>query len=519
MRINDLFTRAIRPTLGNVIEPSKAVRKGVQAATHGVSWLTPGQPMMPTWDVDAALRYYAESFLVMRCYRTIADSLAMLPGRVGPDPDTPSYYVSDHPMAKLLSTASAKAPGGPNPRTSARALWNWSTVQYLITGKMAWEIQVDYPKGPPVGLWPLVSAALDPIPSPPGEQRWWEAFQYRTPQGVIRMPEEKVFYAWRPAADDYRQPESDLVGARYTAELHISLQKYMFNLLRSGLMASSLVVTPPFARENEARAFEESFLQEFTGVDRSGSTIFAEFEPSADDKGNLQQSVRVEKLSVNPVDAQLLDWYEQVCIDLTMALGVPYSLIGNASQRTYSNASQEETIFWSNRMLPLLGDLQDAVNQRLSPRFGEDMFWFDVTEVAALQPNPTFAPPAVKDLIEQGIITPEQVIEVLRIPPSSQTHGESPETAPIGAIAPGSSGAMGNRSNRRSLDLLGEGPSLEHIINAMQAEGFGWDSQHRAWMLPREAPSQRQRRVNRLRRSLNHGVPRPLEEPLGRQRT
>lgn len=456
--LDRLAVRALPGTgagLGMAINnPQAAGGNKVKAATTSSTYVTPGQPLNLDWDATSASRVaYLGHTYVMRCVRLRADTVAGLPFRAGPDPDDPSITTDGAPLARLLGPATPQEPGGPNPTTTSRALWAWSIAQRIVTGRMAWEYQRagDPKEGPIQALWPLVSAALSPIPSPPGSDRWFDGFQYQTPLGTIDLDAEKVFYGWRPSIEDWRQPESVLQAAKLPIEIAIACDKYMWSLLKNGMVASKIVIAPPFEDDADRRAWEEQFFSEFSGFDNAGKTIFAEAENDYDATGRLvdQANVQVIDLSMKSVDAQLLQMVDMAKSDINIGLGVPKSLIGDASQRIYANADSEYRNFWTITAVNDITELQDDVNLHLAPQLGSEVGWFDLSRVAALQPPTIFQPPALKDAIDEGVVTAAQAADLLGIPANAAT-GEDTDTAPIGeeSSATGAAAAAGARSLR-----------------------------------------------------------------------
>jgi HK97 family phage portal protein len=466
--LNRLATRAIKPTLGNQA-PQPRVGKGVSAATQNVTYGSPGNPMYADWDARSAVdnAYFASTY-VERCVRTEADTIAGLPFRVGPDPSDPDGYSDAAPMARLLGPA----PGGPNTGSTARTLWAWSIVQFLVTGRWAWQIQVDQPKGPPVGLWPLVSAYVKPVPTAGGTS-WFDSYVYSLPTGDVKLRTDQVFYAWRPSARDFRQPESALEAARTKISVAVGLDRYQWALLKNNMVASHIVISPPFDEPEMRRAFQEQFVGEFSGYEQAGKTIFAEAENDYDSQGKMvdQAKVQVIPLAQNATDASLIELSDRAESAICIALGVPRSLIGDASQRTYANADSEYRSFWTLTVLPLVTELQDYVNVNLAPRFNDDnLGWFDLSKVTALQPPTIFAQPSIKDAIDEGVVTPAQAAEILNMPLSGET-GIDTTTALEGELS-SQIGAGGTRS----LDLPMPGYAWERrSVNTFNlAAGTAW---------------------------------------------
>lgn len=381
----------------------------------------------PTWNGESAIRngYYG-SIWAMRGIQTIADTVASLPWTAGPDPLDPATVAVDDPLAKLLGPATTMHPGGPNSAMSARALWSYSIVQYLCTGKWGWELQMDTPTGTIAGLWPLVSYLLKPRPVY-GQAQLFGDFDYNLPSGKVVMPAGRVFYAWKMSATDPRDPESVLQAAGLPLSISVAIDRQMWALIKNGMVAPHIVTTLPIEESNARRAWEEQFLAQFTGFDQAGKPIFNYAEP--DDNGKVSDTIDIKSVATTPKDA-MVEWLAGWSRDAVLtAIGTPESLLGNASQRIYANADSEYRNFWTLRVLGVIAEVQDAVNTWLSPRIGPNVGWFDLSRVVALQPPQAFAPPAMKDMIDAGVLTVTEAQSLLGL---ESTGKMDSITAPIG---------------------------------------------------------------------------------------
>lgn len=419
------------------------------AATAAISYSTPGQPRYPDWDASLATRQYLTNVYVMRSVQTIADTIAGLPFVTGLDPDNPAEH-GDSPLATLLGPAKPGSVGGPNPTMSARQLWAWSISQYVVTGRWGWESLRDLGtpaydrnrKGQIYNLWPLVSAALAPIPSNDGAQEWFSGFEYTSGSGTkYRKTPDQVAYFWKGSLRDWREPESVLQSIQLPISIVNGINRYMWSLLKNDMMASKIIVTPPFAESDQRRAWQDQFESEYMGFDNAGKSIFAEASNDYDQQGKLvdQAKVQVIDLAARNDQAQLLEMLREMKIDESIGLGVPISLLGNASQRTYANSDAEYRNFWTMRALSVLSEIQEPINVSLAPQLGPEVGWFDLSRVVALQPPTVFAPPSVKDMLDQGVITVDDVANILNLP-SLESTGMDTDTAPVGEEAPHSGG-------------------------------------------------------------------------------
>jgi HK97 family phage portal protein len=446
--------KLVTPGLGNLMQQPVAAG-GPVAATSPVTWVSPGNPMALDADIQAfGEKAYLGNTYVMRCVQAIAQTIGGLEFRAGIDPRQPANYDPTAPLVQLLGPGTPQAPGGPNPETSSLAFWVWSICQYVIYGRFAWEAQLTGGKnGQIVALWPLVAPCIAPV-STMGGPTYFDKYIYTTPQkGDQEMTPEKVVYCWRQSLMDPRQPESPLSAAKLPTYIAMGMDKYFTKMLQNNMVGTTLVVTPPFDDAGEERAWQEQFLTSFTGVDNTGKTIFATAEADETDTSG-KPLVQVERLAQTAVEGSLIQLSKEAKIDITVALGVPLSLIGNASQRTYSNADSEYRNFWTITALPYIKELQEHINLRLAGRIGEEVGWFDLSKVEALKPPSIFAPPMIGDVINSGVATPEQVANVLQIPAADWTGDADSDTVAIDQES-SQTGAGGTRTQRHHTASMG----------------------------------------------------------------
>jgi hypothetical protein len=209
-----------------------------RAATNTVTWVSPGTPKAPEWDATRAIEHglYASSW-VFRCVEVLGRTVAGLPFRVGADPDKPADFDTNAPLARLLGPP----PRGPNPETSARRLWAWTVAQYLVTGRWCWELEVGSGGKEPVALWPIPSRIVTPIPATSGT-RYFAGFEVQTAQErKQRFTSDQLFYAWRPSAHDWREPESVLAAAKLDVTVAVMSDTYDYAFLKNDARPATIV--------------------------------------------------------------------------------------------------------------------------------------------------------------------------------------------------------------------------------------------------------------------------------------
>jgi HK97 family phage portal protein len=412
------------------------------AATQQVRYTAKDAPQVAEWNADNAIRQgYLANVIAYRCVQIIADTIASLPFRAGPDLEKRTQWDSRAPLAKLLGPA----PNGPAPKLSARKLFAWSIAQRLVTGRFAWEIELDNAKNP-VAFWPLPVAHLKPIPADGGNE-WFTKFQYGRSDKPRNLRPDQVFYDWEPGQLDFREPESALQASRYDLSVAVMADRYSYAFLKNGAMPAAVVITEAFPDTATFERFKQNWRGQYQGPDNGGMVHFQEAKPDRPEAAKLSDAIYVQSLGVSQKDAQFIDSHKQHLQMIAISLGVHWSKL-DASGRTFDNAKEEDKSFWQSTLFPHIRDLEDAINMDLAPRVGSDAGWFDLTEVESLKPDRrwTFTGADVNGAINAGWLKPNEVradqnLEELPeledwepcAPPSVPSpfmHGEGPSAQP-----------------------------------------------------------------------------------------
>lgn len=388
-------------------------RRDPSAATVPLRWFTPGLSQRPDWDAAQAFRNaYLSSVWVWRCVNAIANSVAGLPFRAGLDPEKPSDHNPDARLAQLLGPP----PHGPAPQISARRLWSWIICQYLVTGRVGLEIETTkFSPGEILALWPVPSSIIRPVPSK-GGPRYFDGYDVGPegePEKVKRFTPDRFFYHWRPSGLDVRQPESVIQAAGLDISVAVMLDRYSYSFLKHDSRPASVMVTQRFPDQDDLDAFKRQFIAEYGGPENAGKMAFLEVEgdePAA-------AAIDIKSMGLSQKDSMAVETYQEKIRAITVAFGVPLSILGDASGRTFDNAAQERTTYWQNTLLPLIRDLEDAVNTQLAPRLGGEVGWFDLTGVAELQPPRRLDSTSAALLVDRRIVTLNEARAELGFPP------------------------------------------------------------------------------------------------------
>jgi HK97 family phage portal protein len=349
-----------------------------KGATSRVGWTSPTMPQVDEWNAEQAFRLgVLANVIAYRCVQLRARASASVPLVAGRRMGDASTINENAPITRLLGPP----PGGPAPGLSAYKLLRWTFAQKIVTGRRAWEIETAQGSDVPVAFWPLAAASLRATPSQSGTE-WFRLFEYGSHHDPIKFQPDEVFYGWEPSGVNFRQPESELQSARYDLSLVTMCDRYSLGFLKNNAVPAAVITTTAFPNEAARRKFLQNWSADFGGPDNAGRVALNEVADDGD--GPVGDSIDVKVLGLSAKDARLIEQRRDIMQEIAIALGTPWSKL-DASGRTFDNAEQEDHDWWENTILPDLIDLQDDINMQLAPRLGDEVVWFDLRHVRALQ--------------------------------------------------------------------------------------------------------------------------------------
>lgn len=413
--------RELFPALRRIFGPSPVEKKGLaeRVRASSRSYVTPGQPYSNTWNVDRAVREgYEGNPLVYRaieviCQNAIAQRVILRKG----DPDEGAVIDTGKDPSRLLYVLNRRA----NPWETALIFRHRLVAQYLLSSRGVF-IEVILARSGRMGMLNLVDPDLvDIVPSEKRNPQTNEvlaadpigAFRVRVPGGGYdELPR------FDPEAED--QPSSILwvrsphptvmwsgMSPVQAAGMSIDLDKYarIYNrrfLQNDGRPGGLLSV-----KGNASRETMERIQAQFTGgVESAGRTTVI----SAD-------AVSYADTSGSPRDLMWGELSKMTKNEIALAFGVPESVMGDASGRTFDNADAEYAMFWEHRMLPLLREIDDQLDI-LTGGYDDDLYLrHDLSKVWVLGRHKREAQRTAREDVGLGLRTINEYREIAELDP------------------------------------------------------------------------------------------------------
>lgn len=323
-----------------------------------------GRSYKDSWDIERAYREGMQRVTwVARCIDVIAGNQARLPIILRKDNSPDGEILSDRKMAKsqLLEVLNTKSNIGENAFIFRYRL----SAQLLLGTRGAFIEKVRGRDGGIVGLNLLPPQATAPIPDP---KKFVAGYEVTLPHGktTILKPED-VVWVRRPHPLDPYLSLTPMEAAGIAIEIENFAKLYNRNfLMNDGRPGGLLVVRGALDEEDK-----EELKSRFRGnLSRAGQTTVL----AADDGAEYVD------VGASPRDAAYIQMRQITKEEILASFGVPESVIGNASGRTFSNASEEIRVFWTETMLPHLEPIARSLDELDDVNYVD----FDTSEVPVL---------------------------------------------------------------------------------------------------------------------------------------
>lgn len=405
----------------------------------------PGQPLQPKDNGENLIRGgYEGNVYAARCINRIANDVAGMPFRAG-DPISNNFSLHA-PLAQLLGPA----PGSPNLRWSAHALWRYSIAQYLILGKFCWLKEYAPGTKTVVGLWPLPAQYVLPMPAESGNDYFAKfAVGVRGTVGYFETAPENLVYCYRPSQSDMRQPESPVALATLDLNIATLIGQFDYAFLKNGGVPAYVVRTASFTSDDDRIGFREQFDAKYQGPENAGRVMFYEQDLFAgDDGGYPPDPFRIEAIGLSQKDSAMPELRASKVADICVAFGVPLSILGDSRVSKFTNMQSDRQNYYLTTILNQARETSDSVNIELAQGLGREVGWFDTTDVPELRKPRRFADTDGLQLVLAKVIHPDEFRADAGLPPmkdvglkpedvtSPTTVTETAKLGPDGQIVP-----------------------------------------------------------------------------------
>ena len=302
-----------------------------------------GRPYRDGWDIERAYREGMQKVTwVFRCIDAIAGNQGRLPAILRKDNSPTGEIITS--KNEVLTLLNNRANAGENSFVFRFRL----SAQIMMSTRGVFIEKVRGRDGKLIALHLLPPQHTAPIPD---AKNFVSGFEVSLPGGgkKIIKPDD-VLWVRRPHPLDPYLSLTPMETAGIAIEIENLAKLYNRNFLYNDGRPGGLLVVRGEMDEDD----KEELRSRFRGnLNRAGQTSVI-----ASDDG-----VDFVDTSASPRDASYVEMRNITKEEILAAFGVPESIIGNASGRTFANAAEEGRVFWNETMMPHLEILARAFDE------------------------------------------------------------------------------------------------------------------------------------------------------------
>lgn len=329
-------------------------------------WSTEGRA--DGWDVGRVVTEgYERVVWVYKAIDTMGKHASRLPLEIGVGLTENGEFeevIEDHPLLRVLNGRANPVETGPQFRKRLSA-------QILLSKRGAFVEVTRSNRGTITRLDLLPPDRVIPVPDPRGE--YIAHYEFTTLHGEVRELEpERVRWIRDPHPTDPFSGVTPLEAAGVSVELDHLSRLYNVAFIKNDARPGGIVaVDTTSLNDREMDRLEARFLP---GSEYAGHVSVV---------GSGPGGMNYVDLAARPREMAYEHAAQNAKIEILGAFGVPESVTGNASGRTFDNAEQEELGFWMHTELPHLELIANAFASDLGGL--ERAIRFDTSTVEALE--------------------------------------------------------------------------------------------------------------------------------------
>jgi HK97 family phage portal protein len=329
-------------------------------------------------------------------------------GETGSDQRT---EVLQHQALSVLNRpAMFSAAGRDLPAWTRFSLFEQSQQYLELTGESPWAVQYDPRATFPVGLWPVRPDRLEAVPDPEVFLKGW-IYHGPTGERVPLQPHELIMEKLPNPFDPYRGlgPVQavlvDLQAAAYSARWNLSF--FMNDATPGGV-----IEVPNSLDDTEFDDFTARWRETHQGVNAAHRIAF--LENGAKWVPNQMTLKDMDFANLRGVSREII----------REAYGLHGAMLGLSEDINRANAQTAEEVFQSWKIVPRLDRRKETLNNLFLPLFGSPGQNVEFDYVSPVPANReqdnselTAKANAAGILIQLGVFDPQDVLEVIGLPP------------------------------------------------------------------------------------------------------
>lgn len=296
--------------------------------------------------------------------------------------------LDEHPLLDLLAH-----PHGVDTITGTGSLIEQLVSYYVLSGNSyLTALRPTTRKGPPQELWVQQPGRMRVIPASDGTVA---AYRY-TVSGKYQdfAPEDVLHWKSFNPTDDWYGLSPVGVAGRIVDQMN-SANDWNTALLQNMAKPGGFLVAQGNLPDNVYERLQLELKAQYGAAKNAGRPHLLE--------GGLDW----KQVGLAPSDMDWLEGKKTNVREIAVILGVPSELLGDSTNKTYSNYQEARRSFYAETVLPLMDVLRDLLNAWLVPMYGENglRLDYDRDDIEALQEDRDAMHARARENYASGLIT------------------------------------------------------------------------------------------------------------------
>lgn len=308
-----------------------------------------------------------------------------------------------HPLLDLLAH-----PHGQDTITGTASLVEQLVSYYVLSGNSyVTALRPTTRKAPPQELWVQQPGRMRVIPAADGTV---SAYRY-TVSGKHQDFDPGDVLHWRSfnPTDDWYGLSPVGVAARTVDQMN-SANDWNTAMFQNYARPSGFLVSQSTLTDPQYERLQLELRAKYGSAKNAGKP------------GLLEGGLDWKQVGLAPVDLDWLEGKKTNVREIAVILGVPSEMLGDSTNKTYSNYGEARRSFYTETVLPLMDVLRDLLNAWLVPMYGENglRLDYDRDDIEALQEDRALVWTRAIDSYGKGLLTLNEARDLLGYDPTDE---------------------------------------------------------------------------------------------------
>lgn len=360
-----------------------------------------GSPVYTPRSFEALAREgFQNNGYVFRAISIIAQACAGIPWLLyqqkGKRTTADDEKLEQHPLLDLLAH-----PHGLDNITGTASLIEQIVSYYVLSGNSyLTALRPTTRKGPPVELWVQQPGRMRILPAADGTVA---TYRYTVSGKSYDFDPADVLH-WKSFSplDDWYGLSPVGVAARIVDQMN-SANDWNTALMQNMARPSGFLTSPTQLSDPQFERLQAELKAKYASAKNAGKP------------GLLEGGMTWQQVGMAPTDLDWLEGKKTNVREIAVVLGVPSELLGDSTNKTYSNYGEARKSFYTETVLPLMDVLRDLFNAWLVPMYADPSLHldYDRDDIEALQEDRALVWTRAQTSYAGGLLTLNEARDLL----------------------------------------------------------------------------------------------------------